>query len=430
MHTATDTTPVPGSCRVIFGMLPAGESPGDQRRASAREKLGRMIGWGIGRLINLMAPDETDLTSHRIWPETGARDELAGNRPGEENPPTRLSRTLGCLLGGAVGDALGAPVEFQGIEEIRGRYGPTGITRFEEAYGRKGAITDDTQMTLFTAEGLILSRVRKEYAREDLVIPAIYHAYLRWLYTQDSHGQARLIKNHGTCAVIDGILTGHRELSSRRAPGNSCLGALRSGIMGTMDRPVNDSKGCGGVMRVAPIGLAFPDAEKAFLLGCRSAAITHGHPTGYLSAGFLASLISRMVSGAPLVHAIPDATRILIRNKDHGECLNAVEAAVELSQGPDPSPGALETLGAGWVAEEALAIGLYCALATGGDFRKSVLLAVNHSGDSDSTGSIAGHIAGAQSGTDGIPDKWLSQLELKDLIEEVGTDLLDQFIKG
>ena len=348
----------------------------------------------------------------------------------EKKLPTRLSRTVGCMLGGAVGDSLGAPVEFLSLDQIRRRHGGFGITQFEEAYGRKGSITDDTQMLLFTAEGLILSKVRAEYANGDLAIPAIYHAYLRWLYTQDTHRQAQLIKDFGTCAVIDGILTGHKEIFSQRAPGNSCLSALRSGKMGTMDQPINDSKGCGGVMRVAPIGLAYPDAERAFLLGCESAAITHGHPTGYLSAGFLASLISRIVSIEPILGAISDSIRILRRYKDHVECLRAVEGAVDLSQNQNPSPEAIESIGAGWVAEEALAIGLYCALVAGDDFRQSLLLAVNHSGDSDSTGSITGNIVGARYGTEVIPNEWLSDLEMKDVIEEVATDLLDQFIKA
>ncbi len=348
----------------------------------------------------------------------------------EKKVPTRLSRSVGCMLGGAVGDSLGAAVEFLSLDQIRRRYGRFGITQFEEAYGRKGAITDDTQMLLFTAEGLILSKVRTEYADGDLAIQAIYHAFLRWLFTQDTHRQAQLIKDFGACSVIDGILTGYKDLFSQRAPGNSCLSALRSGKMGTMDQPINDSKGCGGVMRVAPIGLAYPDAERAFLLGCDSAAITHGHPTGYLSAGFLASLISRIVLNEPILGAISDSIRILRSYKSNAECLRAVEGAVDLSQNQNPSPEVIESIGgAGWVADEALAIGLYCALVAGDDFSRGVILAANHSGDSDSTGSITGNIVGARYGTEVIPNEWLSDLEMKEVIEEVATDLLDQFIK-
>ena len=81
------------------------------------------------------------------------------------------------------------------------------------------------------------------------------------------------------------------------------------------------------------------------------------------------------------------------------------------------------------MAEEALSIGVYCALVAGNDFGKGVLLAVNHSGDSDSTGSIAGNIIGIQCGVEGIPAGWLADLEMKDLIEEVANDLSDRFVK-
>ena len=282
---------------------------------------------------------QNDPKWYLISPETdGQRDFVMRWRQTKKGAPTHLSRFTGCMLGGAVGDALGAAVEFMRLDEICHRYGPTGVTGLEKAYGRKGAVTDDTQMLLFTAEGLILSRVRKEYADEGVVAPAIYHAYLRWLYTQDTGHQDHLIKMHGTCAVVDGVLTGHKEMFSQRAPGNSCLSALRSGQMGTMERPINDSKGCGGVMRVAPIGLACSDAEKAFLMGCESAAITHGHPTGYLSAGFLAALISRVSSGERLMAAISESSEILRKYKDHEECQKAVDEAVELCQKHTPTP--------------------------------------------------------------------------------------------
>ena len=329
------------------------------------------------------------------------------------------------MLGGAVGDALGAPVEFMGIDEIRSRYGQAGVTRYETAYGRRGAITDDTQMALFTAEGLILSTVRSEYAAAPTT--AIYHAYLRWLYTQDTLRQNHLVDTHGTCAVIDGILTGHAALFCRRAPGRSCLSALRSGQMGTMDVPVNQSKGCGGVMRVAPVGLACSDIEKAFQLGCEAAAVTHGHPTGFLSAGHLAALVSGLLSEKPLAAALVDANRVLAQRPQHDECLRAVEQAADLSQHRSPSPEMLEHLGAGWVAEEALAIGLYCALTADDDFRTGALLAVNHSGDSDSTGSICGAVIGAQTGIDGVPNEWRTGLELRTVIEEIAADLYDRF---
>ncbi|MBS4024330.1 MAG: ADP-ribosylglycohydrolase family protein [Clostridia bacterium] len=109
-------------------------------------------------------------------------------------------------------------------------------------------------------------------------MPAIVHqAYLRWLQTQNYHHEKQNEHTSG------GWLIGIKELYTRRAPGNTCLAALSSGIMGTIDKPINDSKGCGGVMRVAPVGL-FCRKDEAFRIASECAALTHGHPSGYLSA--------------------------------------------------------------------------------------------------------------------------------------------------
>ena len=113
--------------------------------------------------------------------------------------------------------------------------------------------------------------------------------------------------NTGGTAQMDGWLIGVESLHARRAPGNTCLSALRGATMGTVDRPLNNSKGCGGVMRVAPIGLAARDEEAAFALGCEAAAITHGHPSGYYSAGCFAAVIQSLTEGRTL----PDAVELL-----------------------------------------------------------------------------------------------------------------------
>jgi len=331
------------------------------------------------------------------------------------DPLTRLGRVEGCLLGGAVGDALGAPVEFLSLFEIRARFGPEGIHGYARAYGRLGAITDDTQMTLFTAEGLI--RARQRHRERGICNPAmvVWHAYLRWLGTQGiQRFDPEFPAEHG------GWLYEQPELHSRRGPGNTCLSALESGEFGTVERPLNDSKGCGGVMRAAPVGLI---ANEPFKLGCETAAITHGHPTGYLAAGFLAHLIAGLVHGRDLDSAIAAAREELRKWPHHEECLAAVDGAVHHASSARPIAEDVEELGAGWVAEEALAISLFCALKAD-DFADGIRLAVNHSGDSDSTGAITGNILGARWGRPAIPDAMLTDLELRDVIEELSDDLL------
>jgi ADP-ribosylglycohydrolase len=81
-------------------------------------------------------------------------------------------------------------------------------------------------------------------------------------------------------------------------------------------------------------------------------------------------------------------------------------------------------LAKGWVAEEALAISLYCALVAK-DFRDGVILAVNDDGGSDSTGSITGNLLGTLLGVEALPNEWLEPLELRDVITELANDLYD-----
>src|SRR5215813_13323420 len=121
---------------------------------------------------------------------------------------------------------------------------------------------------------------------------------------------------------MDGWLIGVKSLHNCRAPGATCLSALRGEEMGEMQRPLYNSKGCGGVMRVAPVGLVAEDEERAFSLGCEATAITHGHPSGYYSAGCFAAIIYHLMSGPSLPEAIELALRILERpeNDEQEEC--------------------------------------------------------------------------------------------------------------
>ncbi len=331
----------------------------------------------------------------------------------------RRSRATGCLLAGAAGDALGAPVEFLSLAEIRRRYGPAGIRDLDCAYGRVGAITDDTQMTLFTADGLL----RAGGAERETVRRAVYHAYLRWYSTQGEDPPA----DPGP----PGWLLGLAELHARRGPGNTCLGALGSGAMGSRERRINHSKGCGGVMRVAPAGLIGTDDP--FSLGCDTAAITHSHPAGFLSAGFLALLLHRILRGDPLHAAIDAAAERLAAEPEHEETSAAVHAARAAAQtlaadasaaADGATPEAVERLGGGWVGEEALAIALFCVLAHPTDLEAAVILAANHSGDTDSTAAITGQIMGALLGRDAVPGRWLESLELRSALERVAADLV------
>ncbi|GAA3460950.1 ADP-ribosylglycohydrolase family protein [Saccharothrix longispora] len=318
----------------------------------------------------------------------------------------------GSLLAGAVGDALGGSIEFDRIDRVRQRFGPSGLADYAPAYGRLGAITDDTQMTLFTLEGLVLARRRGSDP-----VHEVRAAYGRWLRTQG-----------GPEVPGDGWLLGVRGLHELRAPGNTCLTALRSGVLGTVDDPINDSKGCGAVMRAAPVALWSDDVREVFGLAAATGALTHGHPSGYLSAGVLAVLVQQVLAGLALLPAIGVARAELVRWDGHQEQLALLDLAVEMgAKGVRPTPEVIETtLGGGWVGEEALAIAVLTAL-TARDLGDGLLLAVNHSGDSDSTGALCGNLLGARDGVDAIPRHWLEALELEHVVDRLAGEAVELF---
>jgi ADP-ribosyl-[dinitrogen reductase] hydrolase len=335
--------------------------------------------------------------------ETRKQEEYVTNckpLPSARMPRSREEKALAVLLGGAVGDAFGYEVEFDSINKIRTRFGASGITEPIRHNG-KLIVSDDTQMTLFTLEGMLQALSEDGFSIQSCV-DSIRLAYLEWLGTQGGSVRSK------------GWLAAQPEMHVRRAPGNTCMSALGAGGNGSISHPINNSKGCGGVMRVAPLGLVSKGLkpEQTFQLAAEAAAFTHGHPSGYLSAAAMAVIVRSLVEGNDLRSAIDQSLAILLSYEGHKETEEAVKAAVALAgQASGDRAAAVETLGGGWVGEEALAIGLYAALCAG-SFVEAIRIATNHSGDSDSTASIAGQLWGAMHGLDGIPHVWVSGLDV------------------
>jgi ADP-ribosylglycohydrolase len=331
------------------------------------------------------------------------------------------NRVRGCLLGGAVGDALGAPVESMDLAAIRRRFGPRGLTDYAPAYGRRGAITDDTQMTLFTAEGLMRAFVRGALKGMCSVPSVVSHAYARWLLTQGVSAA------RGLDVGTDGWLWGVEALHSRRAPGNTCIAALAAMPHFGAERASNRSKGAGAIMRVAPVALSAgragdDGAAHVFHLAREVSWITHGHPSGFLSAAAFAVIVHARLWEEPLAAGVARAHRLLKGEKGNRETLAAMDRALSYADAGEPPETAIRRIGGGWVGEEALGVALYCATVAS-DFEAGVLMAVNHDGDSDTTGALVGQLLGAGGGEGVIPARWLQDLELRDTIAAVADDL-------
>lgn len=215
-----------------------------------------------------------------------------------------LDKIRGCLIGGAAGDALGYPIEFFSWQKIREYFGSNGIEEYQiDKQTGRALISDDTQMTLFTANGILYGCTRG--CLRGIMAPIedyIHMAYLDWLVTQTKTQREyseKFDKPGGISWLLD-----VPQLYENRAPGNSCLSALKSGKKGNIDEPINNSKGCGGIMRAAPVALCsnmlqktkVPDIyrlnmQKLDMHGAKTAAITHGHSLGYMPAAVLVHII-------------------------------------------------------------------------------------------------------------------------------------------
>lgn len=339
----------------------------------------------------------------------------------------RLNKFRGCLIGGAVGDALGYPVEFMKMHNIKTIYGEKGIRKLEISEN-KALISDDTQMTLFTANGLLNATTAQRLNGHELnIINHVREAYFDWWITQNCYEMHDHKNKTWLCNIP--------ELYNLRAPGNTCLMGFNDDYNGSINKPINNSKGCGGVMRVAPIGLYLDSVnsnwtiEEIDMLGAKVAALTHGHPLGYISAAMLVHIVNRCIySDMKLKEIVTEALDKI--NELFYDCnylteFNAIiNKAIRLSEENMLDYDAIKQIGQGWVAEEALAIAIYSSLKYSGDFKEAIICAVNHDGDSDSTGSITGNILGSYLGLENISSRELwSKLELKDVIIEIADDL-------
>ena len=387
-----------------------------RRRLRAGERVLVHCRGGLGRaglvaaslLVELGAarPAEAIASVRAVRPgaiETSAQARwVEGRRIVSSTEDERAARELGCLLGGAIGDALGARVEFDSLATIRARHGPQGI-RLADAGGPL-VITDDTQMTLYTLEAMARA------GHGDSIVEEIREAYLDWLDTQQHHAVTRQLR---------GRLAAHPTLRHSRAPGNTCLSALIAGGQGTLTRPINHSKGCGGAMRTAPIGfLGGPEPlRRAFDIGAAAAAITHGHPDGWAPAGVMALAVRALSDQAgwlAVVDAGIDAVTGHPSASGTARLLGAARQRIERNAGADD----IISLGEGWVGDEALAVGL-AAAATAHDFSTAIEVAANHDGDSDSIASIAGQLYGARHGLDVLPADAVYRLDVLDALLEV-----------
>lgn len=344
-----------------------------------------------------------------------------------------IDKARGCLIGGAAGDALGYAVEFNRLDEILMLYGPDGIQDYEPDARGIARISDDTQMTLFTAEGLLSAYASDADPTPETILKHMQEAYLAWFATQTAF----------QLPLPSSWLSHVRDLWARRAPGNTCLSALSAIKDGKTVN--NDSKGCGSVMRIAPVGIFYAtnsglsnkhDSQSIIDICAKvaedAALITHHHALSTLSSVFVAivifecmktHIIDRLTFRSIIFDALTKTLDAIPATEYTNTFAAIIQKSLDLSNSSLSDREAISQLGEGWVAEETVAIALLCVIRHIRDFEGCITAAVNHDGDSDSTGAIAGNLIGTIIGYTGIPEKFRKGLELHNLILSVADDL-------
>ncbi|MFI8966583.1 ADP-ribosylglycohydrolase family protein [Streptomyces sp. NPDC053493] len=334
------------------------------------------------------------------------------------------ARVRGCLLGGAVGDALGAGAEGRTLAELRAAHGPEGLTEPVPAHGRRGAVTAATQMSLFTVDGLVRAQVRRDTGAWHPPTD-VHRAHLRWAATQRDWGPDERRPDLGWL--------GREEwLYARRNPARACLTGLGDEVLGTLDRPKNpEAADSGALVRSAPFGLLVGwEPQLVCQLAVECAAQTHGAPAAFLSAGALAVVVHGLARGDSVDGAVRTAVAQLAPRPGHEPVTDALEAALGAVRQGMPDAERVTALGAGEDrAEGQLAAAVYCALV-GEDIRHGLRLAVNHDGPSAATGALTGALLGALHGETALPPAWVAGLEGRATVLELADDFAMEMTQG
>lgn len=334
----------------------------------------------------------------------------------------KRDRIRGAMIGCAAGDALGYPVEALSEAAIVERYGLRGITDYDLDENGTARITADTQLMLLSANGILFAHTRG--ALRGIMAPVYQYFdafYMDWyrLQTEKQPRRARC-----------GWINAYPALSAKRAPSPTSMRVFSSDKFGSMDEPVNDSKGSGCLLRTVPIGLSYSDDPAYILdLAANTAALTHGNEVAWMASRALALIISLIIhQELSITEAVNKTLKALDKSFPDSrtvvyELSRTIRSAMSLATSASSDLDAIHALGKGWVADEALAIGLLCALRHENDIAGAMTFAANHGGDSNTTAAIAGTLVGARIGFNAIPDRFVDRLELVDVILELADDV-------
>lgn len=333
----------------------------------------------------------------------------------------RVSGCRGCLLGLAVGDAMGHTVDEKSWEEIRQDYGPNGLLGYDLVNGcASGAAY--TQVAAYVSNGLLLGVTRGK--------PELYTRYIvlslrEWARAQ--HFPRDPEKSYCWVAKIP-------QMRVRKCKDSRMLDALRMDPPGTMDKPVNRASSTGSLPGAVVVGLACNnrgmDRALAPRLGAQTVALTHGNVETFLCGSVLAECIASILEAPEksLKDQFEHAIAVMEASfgstyAQAGELADMLRNAMEKAERYDLNPREeMERMGCD-TAPQCVAGAIYACLNCQDDFDNAMILAVNHSGRSAVVGSLVGAVLGAHMGADALPEFYLECLEPAEILETLAADL-------
>lgn len=340
---------------------------------------------------------------------------------------SRIHGFRGCLLGMAVGDAMGAAVEKKTYEEICETYGPAGLLGYDTVNGL-AEITSYTQVAAFAVNGLLLA-ISRGQSHEAMAYVTM--ALKEWARMQHLPRDPQR-RNCWLCAVP--------AFRRRKNMDPRTLDALTRDVLGSPQRPANQAEGPGSLTAAVAMGLYFHPERMQFheigILGAQTVALTHGDPMTFLSGSVLAYVIAAILHDpeSDLEEHFRLAAQT-VADQFGGEFPQALRlqkkllSAIEMAKDPQKQPvEVMESIGC-VTCPEVLAGAMYAVLAGRGDFDASAIIAVNHSGKSAAVGAVTGAILGARMGEDTLPEFYLECLEAERVLPELATDLWNCFEK-
>lgn len=332
----------------------------------------------------------------------------------------------GCLLGLAVGDAMGYTVNSHTLAEIREDYGPNGLQGYDPVNGYAD-VTSYTQLAAFTANGLLYG-ITMGRSRGTMSPFINYIARSHWEWASS---QAMMDRPSRTVCW----LFREKPICQRHCMDTRMKEIILRKQFRTPEEPGNSMATPTAITAALGVGLFCDprDMEQAEFdrLGMEAIALTHGDPQAFLPGAFVAHLVSRVLRDdtTPMEELVEEALAAFQQQFSHdysrhaAQVCNLVRMAVNMSHDRSlPAPEAMEKLQCKTGAQ-VLSGAVYALLAGDADFDASLIIAVNHSGASAAVGALVGAILGARLGEEALPEFYLECLECREILRELADDL-------